>query len=900
MNQTSRQQGAPAAPRPAFHALDPDAVAACLESGPAGLAGAEVSRRLASHGPNVLPAPPAASLLWVFVRQFLSPLIYILIAAAVVSLVMGERVDAAFIGGVLLLNAAIGAMQEFHAQRSAEALRRLTPRHAHVVRDGEIREVDAAEVVPGDVLVLTSGERVPADARLLQAHALQIDESMLTGESLPVDKRPEAALAEDAPLAERTNMAYAASMVAQGRGRALVVATGQETEVGRLAGSLAAEAPGEPPLVVRMRHFTQRLLAALVSVIGILGALELARGTPWQEVFPLAVALAVSAVPEGLPVALTVALAIAMNRMARRNVIVRQMVAVEALGSCTVIASDKTGTLTLNRLTATRAVLPAGAAWELAGEGTPEGGRFRPAVPEADETGFRRICEIAALCNEGELARHDGEWSGTGDTVDVALLIMAHQAGCRQGELTAAYPLVDQIPYEPELGYAASVHRGPSGLRLCVKGAPERILPMCTRVADGQDGPPLDAGALEGLVAGLAAEGFRVLAFAEAKSGEVDSPLGHADLRDMTFAGVVGLIDPLRPEARDAVAACRRAGVRVCMVTGDHPRTALAIGRELGFATGEDEVITGAALREAGDEPGALDALIAGKTLFARVEPQQKLDIVRALTRQGEYVAVTGDGVNDAPALNVAHVGVAMGQRGTDVAREAADLILADDNFASVVAGIEEGRVAYQNIRKVIFLLISTGAAEIVLFVLAMAAGLPLPLTAVQLLWLNLVTNGIQDVALAFEPAEGGEMARPPRRPREPVFNRLMVQRVGLSAVVMGALAFGVFQQLMAAGMPLVAAQGTVLLLMVLFENVQVFNSRSETRSAFRHNPLRNPLLLAGTIAAQGIHIGAMYTPGLSDVLGITPVSVELWLGLLGVALLPLIAMEAHKRWLQR
>jgi magnesium-transporting ATPase (P-type) len=521
---------------------------------------------------------------------------------------------------------------------------------------------------------------------------------------------------------------------------------------------------------------------------------------------------------------------------------------------------------------------------------TPQG-----APGAADEALLERLCLAAVLSNEGTLALKDGTWTQHGDAVDVALLVMAHKQGITRAEAANRCPELDAIPFESERLLSASFNQCGQETWVFVKGALERLLPMCGTVAAAGGDLPLESTAVLAQAETMASGGYRVLGLA---AGPVTLPAGavfsEEHLHDLTLLGLVGMIDPLRSEAPPAVAACAAAGVRVAMVTGDHPLTALALARELGLAEDRSQVVTGPELREA-EQPAER---VLGSRVFARVEPQQKQDILRYLQENGHFVAMTGDGANDAPALRSAHVGVAMGRSGTDLARETADLILTDDNFASIVAGIEEGRVAYANVRKVIFLLISTGAAEIVLFILSVIAGLPIPLVAVQLLWLNLVTNGIQDVALAFEPAEGDELEHPPRPPKEPIFNRVMIERVVISAVVIGALAFSLFQWLLAQGYSLDEARNGTLLLMVLFENVQVFNSRSETRSAFRHNPLRNPLLLFGTLIAQLAHIGAMYTPWINEVLGVRPISLEHWSQLLAIALSVLVVMEAHK-WLR-
>jgi Ca2+-transporting ATPase len=871
-----------------------------LNSSPHGLSQAEAEKRLSQYGKNTLPQPQATSALQLFIRQFKSPLIYILLAAAVVSLLLEETSDAIFITAVLLINALIGTVQEYSAERSAEALRSLVTTFSRVLRDGEAFEIDSQDLVPGDVVLLEDGSRVPADLRLLFDQSLEIDESLLTGESMSVSKDPAAVVDVGAALGDRKNMAFAGTMVTRGRGRGLVVATGLETEVGHLASSLLNKHEAKPPLLVQMEKFTYKIAKAVGLAVLVIFAIELYRGLPWEEVFLESVALAVSAIPEGLPVALTVALAIGMNRMAKRNVIVRRLVAVETLGSCNYIASDKTGTLTMNQLTARLISVPGQQTWEITGEGAVPVGCIRTvhgSPTEKEEVLLRRIALVCALCNEAFLGLRNGNWVHHGDAVDVALLVMAHKAGVVQPEARAAYPQVDQIPFESERQFSATLNQVDGTLQVFVKGAPEKILRMCRHMAAPDMDCTLDHGMLDTQAQSLANSGYRLLALASGKIDLTpDESFSEEHLTGLTFLGFIGMIDPLRAEAGPAIEQCRKAGIRIGMITGDHPITALAIARELKMAENLDEVVTGPDLKKAEEKgPEALDQLTSRARVFARVEPRQKLDIVSSLLRQGNVVAVTGDGANDAPAMHAAHVGVAMGKGGTDVAKESAELVITDDNFASIVAGIDEGRVVYSNVRKVIFLLISTGAAEIALFILALLANLPLPLLAVQLLWLNLVTNGIQDIALAFEPAEGDEMERPPRPPKEPIFNRIMLERIGISAVVIGGVAFGLYHWLLMNGYSLEEARNSVMLLMVLFENVQVFNSRSELRSAFNHDPLRNKILLFGTLAAQAVHIGAMYMPGLSDVLQIQPVSLGQWLFLLLLALSILVVMELHK-----
>lgn len=869
-----------------------------LKSSPEGISRSEAAERLKELGPNTLPKPKLPGVTTYFMRQFLSPLIYILLLAAAASILLGEWSDAIFIFIVLMVNASIGTVQEYSAQRSAEALRSLVHTRTRVIRDGTEIEADAEDLVPGDVVLLESGSKVPADVRLISGQGLEVDESLLTGESMPDAKDPVQVLDADISLSDRANMAFAGTLVISGRGRGVVVATGLDTEVGSLAASLSGKAETKPPLIIRMERFNSKIAMGVAAAVVIIFAVELYRGEPIYDIFFQSVALAVAAVPEGLPVAMTIALAIGMSRMARRNVIVRRLVAVEALGSCNYIASDKTGTLTMNQLTVGRIAIAGQEPWEVTGAGlSPEGSvtASHGALTAEEVALLERLARAAVLANEGVMDLRDGEWTGHGDTVDVALLVMALKVGISQQDVLKSFPRIDQIPFESERQFSATLHQSSEGRIAFIKGAPEKLLKMCMAMATPGGDRPLDFRAIEDQVRSLASTGYRILGLA---SGPF--PEGHEfredTLNGLIFLGLVGMIDPLRPEAKGAVEACHSAGVEVAMVTGDHPATALAIARELGLADRPEQVVTGSDLKaskEAGDE--AVDALTSRGRVFARVEPQQKVLIAESLVRQGRIVAVTGDGANDAPALQAAHVGVAMGKGGTDVARESADLIITDDNFASIVAGIEEGRVTYGNIRKVIFFSVSTGAAELFVFLLALTFNLPLPLLAVQLLWLNLVTNGIQDVSLAFEPAEGGEMGRPPRPPGEPIFNRLMVERVVTVAVIIGGLAFALYYWLLIRGWSLDDARNCTMLLMVLFENVIVFASRSEVRPAFKMSPLRNPLLLVGTLAATLIHVAAMYTPWISGILHIHPVPLDQWIELMGMALVIFVAMELYK-----
>jgi magnesium-transporting ATPase (P-type) len=870
------------------------AVARELQSGDAGLSSAEVARRQQQYGRNVFPSQPAPPLWRIVLHQFLSPLIYILIAAGVVALLIGEVEDAIFIFAVILLNAALGAYQEWRAEQSAAALQQLLTITARVRRDGATQTLDAEELVPGDQVLLESGDRVPADMRLLNATNLSLDESFLTGESVAAEKSSEPTPGNDLPVADRASMAYAGATVMSGRGLGLVVATGVQTEIGQIARATTEGEATKPPLVLRMERFVQYISFVVLAAAALLVVIAMAQGTPFVEVFFLAVALVVSAIPEGLPVAMTVALALAVNRMAKRHVIVRKMTAVEGLGSCTLVASDKTGTLTVNKQTVKALLLPSGEQLAVAGEGYAGVGEVTLAngtAPTGDTRQHVRELAIAGvLCNEGSLREVDGTWQQAGDAVDVAFLALGYKLGYDVEALRRETPVLHSIPFESERQYAAVVYVADAAAHVAVKGATERVLAFC-------DQHQTNRAAVEAQANDLAAAGYRVIAVATGILGQRTSfdSFDERDLPPLTLLGLVGMIDPLRPEAKQAVATCRRAGVEVAMITGDHPATALAIARDLGIASGPADLMVG---RDLGEPAHADDAdfrrKVQGAHVFARVTPLQKLRIVEALRQLGHFVAVTGDGVNDAPALRAANIGVAMGS-GTDVAKDTAAIIVTDDNFASIVEGIEEGRYAYDNIRKVIYLLISTGAAEIALFLGALLIGLPLPLLAVQILWLNLVTNGIQGVALAFEQGEPGAMQRPPRPPTEGIFNRLMIQEVLLSGMVMFVGSIGLWYWLLANGSDEATARNMVLLLMVLFQNFHVFNCRSEYVSAFGVPLHRNWMLVGGVVAALGLHLLVLWLPLFQSLLGVQPVSLTEFFALAALASTILLVLELFK-----
>ncbi len=884
----------------AWHATPDASVLTKLQTRLSGLGPAEVAERLAEFGRNVLPAAEPPTLLEIILHQFKSPLIYILLFAAAIALLTGDVKDAVFILAVVVLNATIGTVQEHRAEQSAHALQALLKVRGRVRRDGRTLSVDAEELVPGDVVLLESGDRVPADLRLAQVKGLAIDEAFLTGESIAAVKAA-AVLGREVPVSDRSNMAYAGATVVAGRGIGLVVATGRYTEVGRIARTVAEETGAKPPLVLRMERFARHISLLVLGFAAALGGMALARGMLLGDVLLLVIAMAVSAIPEGLPVAMTVALSLSAARMARRNVIVRRLTAVESLGSCTVIASDKTGTLTVNQQTARVVVFPNGDRVLVGGQGyndegditAPDGG-----VPSEDQRPLlATLGRDAILCNEASLENVDGVWRHSGDAMDVALLALSRKLGLDPQAVRADHPALAEIPFEPEQRFAASLNQDGDGAVLVVKGAAETVLPFCARMHTPGGPRPLDGEVIAQQVLRLAEEGYRVLAFAAAdvpvqKAG---SPLAADRLRGLTLQTLVGFIDPLRAEARAAVETARQAGIKVVMVTGDHPATALAIARDLGIAASADAVVTGQELADIGDVhvPEFLER-VKQATVFARVSPDQKLQIVDALVGLGHFVAVTGDGVNDAPALRKANIGVAMGS-GTDIAKDTAALIVTDDNFASIVSGIEEGRHAYANVRKVTLLLISTGLAELVMIGLAIGAGLPVPLLAVQILWLNLVTNGIQDVALAFEAGEQGAMRLPPRPPTEGIFNRKMITQVLLSGLTMALVCFVAWVLLLRSGLEVDAARGHLLTLLVLMQFYHVLNCRSEHTSIFR-TPLRNnPVLMAGMALAFGLHVLATEVPIFQSLLRTQSLPIRDWLGYGAIGMVVLVVLEVYK-----
>jgi magnesium-transporting ATPase (P-type) len=890
--------------QPAWHALEVDEVLRELGTDlDVGLTSAGAAERLQRHGRNELRPDEPKSDLAILLDQFTSPLIYILLVAGVVTIAIDEYTDAAVIAAVLVINATIGFIQERRADRSVHALMQLASPSSTVVRDGEQREVDSAELVPGDVVLLTSGTLVPADLRVARATTLAIDESLLTGESEPTTKTP-APTDADVLAADRTSMAHMGSSVVSGRGRTIVVATAVDTQLGAIAESIRSEQQPRSPLQQRMNRFANIIAVAVLTSTVLAFALGVALGGAVDEMFLTAVALAVAVVPEGLPVAFTVAMALGVRRMAARNALIRSLPAVETLGSTDTIGSDKTGTLTENRMTVLRAWTADG--WfavrpDREGEDDLED---RAALVDASDEVARRpdgplasTFRTGALSNEGELHFRDERIEHRGDPTETALLEAAHHAGLPPAELRKTAEELATVPFESELRYAYVVV-DEDGPVLRLKGAPERVLDLCDSLLTVDGAGPLDHGLVHAAAERMAHLGLRVLAFAERRLG--DTPVDPAQPpvpEGLCLTGLVGMQDPPRQGVRDAIARCRDAGVRVVMITGDHAVTATAIARDLRLIDDVETaaVLTGRDMEELEDDE--LDARVGDVAVYARVAPEHKLRVVQALQRGGDVVAVTGDGVNDAPALKVADIGIAMGRDGTDVAREASDMVLTDDDFVSIAAAVEEGRVVFDNVRKVTYFLLSTGAAAIAAILYSIAVGLPLPYVPAALLWLNMVTNGLQDVALAFEPGEPDVLDRPPRSRREGIVNGVLWERTLLTGLTMAAGSMWVFQWAIDSGLTADQQRGAALTTLVIAMAVHVYNARSERRSIVVTHVRGNRFLLVASMLALSVHVSASYWGPTQSVLQIAPVTGPGWARIAAVGVAVAVVSEVHKAW---
>lgn len=877
-----------------WHAMSPREVLRHFGADPdRGLGADVVARRLAEHGPNALPEPPPRPVWRTFARQLESPLIYILLIAAALAAALGHHGDAGVILAVVLVNALIGSFQEGRAERSMAALRRLSTLRVRVLRDGVEQLVEARELVPGDLMLLTAGDAVGADARLLDEARLQVAEAALTGESVPVAKSV-VPVPEATGLADRHDMVYSGTYVTDGRARAVVVATGIHTEVGRIARLTERAEEPKTPLGLRLEQFGRALVAAALVLFVLVMLLGLWRTLPLSEVLMVAISQMVSMVPEGLPVAMTIALAVGMQRMAARGAIIRRLSAVETLGSTTVICSDKTGTLTKNEMTAVQLWFPGvhGLGHDIAVSGigyAPDGSLLARGHPIGlGDDALRELLTAAVLCNDAELLPPVGDrtaWSVLGDPTEGALLVLAAKAGMDHTVLRAGAPREGELPFDAEVKLMATSHRLDDDRRcVMLKGAPEAVL----RLTQGGDEPAWRAARTAGEA--MASRALRVLAFGVIDDGAFDLLDGFEGLRGrVRLLGLIGQIDPPRDEAKVAVAECRRAGIRLVMVTGDHKLTGLAIARELGIARDGDRAVDGLELERMGE--AELRDELPGIAVFARVQPAQKLRIVEALQARDDIVAMTGDGVNDAPALARADVGVAMGITGTEVAKSAAKIVIADDNFATIVSAIEQGRVVYDNLKKVILYLFATSVDEVLVLLLALVAGYPLPLAAVQILWINLVTEGTLTVNLVMDPPDGDEMHRRPTPRGDSLFGKTMLVRVALMAGTSAVVTFAWFAWRLQQGVDLALVRTEVFTLVAVTQWFNVLNCQSTTASALGRRLLRNPWLAAGLGASVALQALVLYAPALNAMFHTVPLAPS--------SLLPLVALASSVLWIE-
>lgn len=858
-----------------------------------GLNETEVKIRLSQYGPNKLAEEERISKIKIFLHQFTSPLIYILIIAGIVTIFLGEYIDSGVIIAVVMLNAIIGYIQEYKAEESVRALKKMVVPKAKVIRDGFEKEINSEELVPGDIVVLASGNKVPADLRLIKTVELRIDEAMLTGESVPSEKTSSSIRKENLTPGDQKNMAFMGTIIVSGRTRGIVVETGHRTILGQIAAEVKEVVEITTPLQDKLTRFAKLIgiftiiFSAFVFGVGVL------LGEKASEMFMTAVATAISAIPEGLPVAVTIAMAIGVAKMARRNAIIRKLPAVETLGSTTVIGSDKTGTLTKNEMTV-KVVYDGERACRITGSGYEPKGEILYGWEPVDQQSLKNlqmVLRIGLLCNESHLYEEEGIFKIDGDPTEGALIVSAIKGGLNPEDEKKHYPQIAIIPFESEFGYMATLHKHGTKKIIFAKGAPEKLIEMCTKCASKEK---LKAKNILDTANLFAKEGMRVLAMAYKEvPPEMDEITHHDIAGELVFVGLQGMIDPPRPEVVDAVKGCKEAGIRVVMITGDHAATASAIAMMIGITAEDAEVLTGQDLEKM-DDADLLNR-VKNVCVFARVSPTHKFRIVQQLKKHGDVVAVTGDGVNDAPALKAAHIGIAMGKTGTDVAKEASDMILADDNFASIFSAVEEGRVVYENIKKVTLFLISCGLGELIAIMATLVTGYPLPYIPAQILWLNLVTNGLQDVALAFEPAEKGILKRPPRNPKEGILSSLMVQRTLIMGVILAAGTIFIFLFHLNNGVPVERARTIALTTMVFFQFYQAFNCRSESQSVFRMNPLGNPLLFISLIAAFLAQLSVLYVPAFQWIFRTEPLGINEWVKIGLVSCSIVIVVEIDK-----
>ncbi len=887
-----------------WHLLDSVEAARRLEVDfKTGLSVDEVNRRQAEFGLNQMTARRGTPAWVKFLQQFNQALVYILLAATVVSASLGEVVDAAVIFGVVFINAIVGFIQESKAEKAIEALAKMVRTEATVRREGRKQRVPSVELVPGDVVLLQSGDSVPADLRLFEVRSLQVEEAALTGESVPVQKNA-APLPADSVLGDRKNLGFAGTMVTYGQAEGIVFATGDRTEMGRIATMISEAVNLSTPLTRKIAEFSRLLLYVILGLAALAFLIGVLRGESMAEMFMVAVALAVGAIPEGLPAAVTITLAIGVARMAKRHAIIRKMPAVETLGSTTVICSDKTGTLTENQMTVSR-IYADGRFMEVTGGGYEPNGEilFDGRKVDGDQNAALQETLLAGLlCNDSQLVRKNGRLLVEGDPTEAALIVAAQKAGMEQADSANRLPRLDVIPFESEYMFMATLHQSAGGNVAYKKGSVERLLDRCKKMLDAAGNEvPLDSAAIAHAVDEMASEGLRVLAFARRLMPVDHTRLGHNDVASgLTLLGLQGMIDPPRAEAIRAVHECQNAGIAVKMITGDHQVTAMAIGKQLGLngvhdGNGQIVAFTGQDLERIADHQ--LPAEAERAAVFARVAPEQKLRLVRALQTRGHIVAMTGDGVNDAPALKQANIGVAMGITGTEVAKGAADMILTDDNFASIEAAVEEGRNVFDNLTKFITWTMPTNGGEGLIILAAILFGSALPILPVQLLWVNMTTALLLGLMLVFEPKEAGIMARPPRDPAQPILTPVLILRIVLVSLFMLAGGFTLFFWERRQGTSLPEARTVVVNVIVMVEAFYLLNCRSLTRPFFSLGVFSNLWVVGGVAAMMASQLLFTYAPFMNHLFHSAPISGLAWINIVGIGLTVFIAVE-FKKWL--
>jgi magnesium-transporting ATPase (P-type) len=884
-----------------WHSLSAREVLGMLEANPAGLSGEEAARRLRQHGPNRLPEVRKDSMLVRFTRQFQNVLIYVLLLSALITALLDHWVDCSVIVGVVLINAIIGVIQEGKAERALDAIRNMLSLNATVLRDGQRREIPALQLVVGDIVLLASGDKAPADLRLIEARQLRIEEAALTGESEPVEKNIGAVDAQ-AVLGNRTCMVYSGTLVVYGQARGVVAATGAATEIGRISSMIASVDTLQTPLLKQMTGFGKQLTIAILLLAAATFAFGVwVRGIGWSEMFLAAVGIAVAAIPEGLPAVMTITLAIGVQRMARRNAIIRRLPAVETLGSVTVICSDKTGTLTRNEMAVQR-IITAEQVFGISGSGYAPHGGFSIAGREVFVEDFPELEELgraALLCNDAELHPHPStgaEWHITGDPTEGALLTLAVKTGLDLAFEREALRRTDLIPFESQHRFMATLHHDLEGHGfIFLKGAPERVLEMCqSERANGED-RPLRHAYWQQAIQDAARQGLRLLAVAMRPAANAQREFNLTDVRNgYSLLGVFAIGDPPRDEALLAVARCRSAGIAVKMITGDHLDTARAIGAHFGLSP--DKALTGIEIEHM--DAAALRIAVTEADIFARASPEHKLALVQALQANGEVVAMTGDGVNDAPALKRADVGVAMGRKGTEAAREAAEMVLADDNFASIDAAIEEGRAVYDNLKKSIVFILPTNGGEAMVIVAAILLGLTLPITPVQILWVNMVTAITLSMALAFEPPEAGVMRRPPRDQKEPLLNRFLLWRVFFVSCLMVAGGLGFFLWEQARGASVESARTVAVNALVMGEIFYLFNCRYLLAPSYGLRGFidSRPALIS-IFAVVALQTLFTYAPTFQKMFGTAAIDAAAWWRILLFGVVLFVVVEAEKMW---